>query len=1325
MRVAKTLALLVFVVLFVPSWAAAQTATTGTVVGTVTDPQAAAVVGAKVELRNMGTNEARGQATGGAGQYSFPSLAPGLYKISVTMQGFRTATISDFKVDVAKSYVVDFKLELGQLSEVVQVEATARVELQTTDASVGNALSSEGLLRLGSLTRNAVEFLTLQPLTTPNTSANTGGTVAGARSDQNTYTLDGIDITDNSIAGGDTLRTILPLSVDTVEEFRLGTTNPNATFGRSAGGQVALIGRRGTNSFHGTGFWYHQNDELNANSWTNNRLGIKKAEQKDNRFGGRVGGPIWKDKTFFFGSYEGRRFPQSFDILRFVPSADMRSGILHFRDAAGNNVAYNLATSMLCGPTNSSRCDPRGVGISPTISALMALYPTGNDPAASAGNQSADGLNIIGFRSTAGAPLKDDYVVFRLDHNFSSKWRFNGSYNYFRRLQTLGVGNQELDIRGGSARFVGIGPTRGDGVTAGLVTQITPSLLNTFKFGWIRDRNATQRISPSASATSLALSGTNTSAGFVALDPTRGLLDAPIDVGTQRARTQGNKNRNFQFIEDMSFTRGTHVFQWGGNIRYLPTLHVRDDKVVGSLASLVASLNAGASAAFTTIPATNRPPTCPQGSTTATNCLAQGDVSRWDRLYTASLGLIDNVSILMTRDGSLKPQPLGTSLIADTTLKAFDFYFQDTWRISPSFTLTYGLAYQWQTPPTEKDGKQTFIIDNLTGQILTGSGYIEAKHGAALRGQVFNPQLAYVPINSADRSRIYDIDWTNVAPRVSAAWSPPYDSGWLGKLFGARKSVVRGGFGIVYDRLNTVQSVIIPTLGVGFAQTISVNAPACNASGAGGANCSPASGPTDPANSRFRVGVDGTIPLPMVPAAAIPIVPSRPFGEVLSFQVDPDFKVGRSYSIDFTIQRELPWSLLLEVGYAGRLGRNLPQSINFNSAPFFHKDTASGQTFAQAFDVIATALRAGQLPSAIAQQPWFENQLPGAGNAAVRCSAATFPSSTASFASRLGTTFTDGQLFNLFSAIDGCRTTLGLSTFGNQQVLELFMRTDGGRSNYHAFIATLRKRTSHGLLFDLNYTLSKSLDQVGAVQNSASYYSSSFFPDIEYGPSFFDRRHVLNAAVLYDLPFGRGRKFGLSSSAFDKFIGGWYVSSIFRANSGLPVTVTESDQVFGGGLNFNFDTGAIPTTDPLSFGNGVNRGVRGSGGIGTAGDPAGCSAAGICGSGLNLFSDPAAAFNNYRKILLGSDGRSGRANPLRGLRNWNLDMSFGKKTSVTEQVQIVFSFDFFNIFNHPVFNTPALSLASRASFGVITSQFVPPNRNAGSRWIQFGFRVEF
>lgn len=1245
----------------------AQTAATGTVSGTVKDSSGAVVPGAEVQLIDLATNQSRNQVTNDIGQYIFPTVLPGEYKVTVTMPGFRQAVVSQLKVDVAKSYLVNLTLEVGEVADTIEVAATSAVELRTLDSTVGTSVRGEQLLRLPNPNRSAVTMLTLQPMVQPMRGVGVlgGGQVAGARSDQSTFNLDGADATDLVAGTAGYTGTLgaptpmIPVPAESVEELQVSTTNPNATFGRSAGGQMNLVTRRGTNALHGSAYWYHQNDNLDANRWEFNRVGIKKPELKDNRFGFSLGGPIVKDRTFIFGHYEGRRFPKSVSVARLVPSSSLKTGILRFRDAAGNVVSYPIANF-----------DPRNKGLSPVVADLWNRLPDGNDATL------GDGLNHLGFRAPADATSTSDFAVLRLDHSFNDRWRFDGTYRYSRE-NTLDV--SQLDIAGLTA-----GATKGKAIPlAGtpvqprfssmrLTGQISPTLVNEFGFGYARNWWAYKRVAPFPQ-----VKGTN-----AAIMAALGFLDQGIDVDTQRARSRVWRDHLWQFTDNVSWIKGKHTFQFGGTWRRTPVFHQRDDKVVGSLTSLVAELDRGTAVA---IPSSSRPPTCGAGVTT--NCLSAGDVTRWDRLFAAALGMVDKAGVLMARDGSLKPLPPGTPLEINAQFHAVEFYASDIWRVRPSLTLSLGLTYQVQTPPVDQDGKQTFITDAATGEILSAAHYYGRRRAAAQQGDVYNPTLGYVPIRQSNRKYLYDIDWNNLGPRVAAAWNPSFQEGVLGTLFGQGKTVIRGGYSRVYDRINGVGIVMIPILGVGFAQTITCIGPRIDGTCAGS---------SDPTNA-WRLGVDGSsVPLPAAPAVKVPIVPRAPFEEVLSFSIDSALKVGRSDSINFTIQREMPGNMLLEIGYAGRLGRNLHQSSQLSAVPYFMKDKASGQTLAQAFDAVAQQLRAGVSPTAVAPQPWFENQLKGASFCGTSCTIALARAQSAAFQ--------NGLLNSLWTFIQ-LRRPGGAIT--NMQVLDLWVRQDQGRSNYHSGFLSLRKRFSHGLALDLNYTLSRSLDQYGLNQEFIGVVSNGFDLNLDYGPTLWDRAHVVNGHWIYELPIGRS-----GSNFARKLLGGWYTAGIVTANSGLPLTVGQHPQVFGGDpINFAITAGAIPTRKP-DFGNSTHQGVSGSGGVGTTGNPA------AKGTGLNLFSNPEDVYKSFRHVLISQDGRHGRG-VLRGLPRWNLDMSVGKRTAITEEVQAVFSVDLFNILNRVEFNDPGLSLLAPATFGVLSSQFANP------RQIQFGLRFEF
>ncbi len=1231
-----------------------QTATTTKISGVVTDAKGAVIQGATVKLIDTATKLEKTDVTNHDGLYAFPAIEPGIYDISIAASGFRTTTISAVKADISAAKTVDVTIEVGSLSEQITISASTQADLQRDDSSVGNVIDQNRIKQLPNLTRQTGFLLQLQPGTAP------AGEVMGARSDQTTFNLDGIDVTDNVIA--QPFFTVIPTPNESIAEFRVTVANPNATFGRSAGAQVTLVTKRGSDHFHGSVYDYYQNDNLNANTWTNNRLRIARPPFHDQLFGGSVGGPLRKNKLFFFFNYEAERQTSTSDITRIVPTQTFRNGLLRFRDASGAVFTVNPQT-----------LDPRGLGSNPQILSLLRLMPLPNN------SSFGDGLNTGGFSANLPSDAHSDFGVLRLDYQLNQNWSFQAKGAAARQI-FRGPSQVDLAQLKGVRRF----PFRPRNLTFALVGNLRPNLVNELRYGYVYESTAFQSAAPKP------LSGFNVAVnlapGAQDSDPNLALLDEPVDVDTLRTSEQMLRSGNNQFVDNATWSKGTHAFSFGGSLRRITTFHFRSDRVIGSLTTPVAAIGA---AGNIQIPATERPPTC--AAPIIQNCLQAQDLNRYDQFYASLLGLVDSVSYLAVRDAQLKPLPIGTGLVNDTVLHHWEFYLSDVWRLKPSLTLNYGLMYQWHTAPVDSQGRQTVLTYKDTGKLIDPQDYLRQKAAAAEAGEIFNPDIAYVPVKQAGLDGVFKTYRKDLSPRVSLAWQPSFKSGILGFVLGNRRAVIRGGYGLVYDRVNTVSTVLIPIVGVGFGQTLTLRAP------------------TNALGQPFRAGIDGPIPVPQNFATSSPIVPTKPFGETLSFSVDPNIADPRNHVFNFTIQRELPGKILIEAGYVGRLGRNLFQNVNLNSAPYFFKDKKSNQRFSEAFDAVAAQLRAGASPFTVTPQPWFENQINLTG------SPFQFLGPTRFLALAFTGDFVVGNLNNVWN--------LGMDFFtptpyNNQQSVDLFVRTSLGRSNYHAMFISVHRRALHGLTFDANYTLSKSLDQIGqtqgAIGGAPTQFSSSFNPDIDYGPSDFDARHLFNVNAVYELPFGPGRRFR-AGNVVDKLIGGWHIAGIFQAQSGFPLTVTQGFQVFGAGAVFGNGTGAIPL-GPTDFGNEVHSGVLGSGGIGTAGSPI------TGGTGLNLFADPEKAFNSFRRVQISKDGRSGRG-VLRGFPRWQLDVSIGKTAKIKEQMKVGVTFDFFNIFNRVNFVDPVLNLNNTSGFGVVTSQLV--NSIYKPRTIQVSARFEF
>lgn len=1298
-------------VLLIPSSLYAQGASTTTVTGTVTDQKGASVPGAVVELRNAATNDARTQSTGDTGLYTFASVPPGDYKITIKKDGFRTTVVGPLNAQVGRPSTVDVTLEIGTVAQTVEVQAGAAVELQTLDAAVGNVLDQKSLQNIPSLARDATALLLLQPLANPGFNApgspgssgegdNTGGQIAGARSDQNTFLLDGGDATDSTAGSGQysgtnftaTPRAVVPTPIESLEEFRVVTTNSNASFSRSAGGEVQMVTRRGGNAFHGAAYEYLQNNVLNANTWDRNSTKRANPALRDNRFGGRLGGPIWKDKTFFFVHYEGRRFVSSTDIQRRVPSCDMKRGILHFGGAEYNlnpgtiNDCANVPVAPAnCGTVATpAPCDPRNLGLNPVIKAVWAQEPAGNQPSCGTAVAS-DGINTLCFAAPVGIPLNEDFGVIRLDHNITSKWQASASYRYGKTTFSSPV---QVDIGGalpgdtlGQPKSVTKRPLAPRYLVLNLTGQITSQLTSQSTFNWLRHWWEWATLHPTTIPGPMGgfaqASGLNASLSILGEGIGTGMQ--PINVDTQNARSRLWNGKDYNFGENLSWLKGKHLIQFGGRAEWQRFFHRRDDKVVGGLTSpvfTVGRLSSGSHVGGIPFPVN-----------------FSGSSSRWRTDYASILGIVERSQELFTRQSDFSPNTPGTPLLQHTVVDSDALYVSDTWRIKPSFTLTLGLNWGVQLPPYESSGEQTIVVDHSTGKPVNFDNYIATRKSSALAGQLYNPQLDYVPIKQTGRKYPYDPDWKNFSPRIAFAWNPSYTSGLLGDLFGNRKSVLRGGFSRVYDRINGVGIVMIPALGVGFGNNLRCAGPQKTAAGA--IACQATTGVNSNPGNAFRIGTDGTV-IPTPGLAAIPsgqpLIPgtNSPF-ETLDFRIDPHRKIGYANTFDLTFQRELRGGMLLEIGYVGNYASRLYQGYGLQQVPYMY--TLGGQTFAKAFSNIAQAVLANPniARTAIPNQPFIETFLAGQCAGYTSCTQMVVSKPGAANPNAFADDLSGFATFNLTDFWEQYEPANGGSDFG--QVLDSYIIGSHGHSNYNAGFLSLRKTTSVGLTFNFNYTLSHAFDQIGQNQESLNETSDAFNLDRDYGSAQFDRRHAITTLLTYDLPFGRGR---LSTGNWaNKVIGGWNVSGVWVFATGIPLDVadiTDSCQEFGQGAVFGNCSAYFPADGKYRS--------------------------------ASVHQDPATgaltAYSNLPGFIppdLTIYGRTGRGY-LRGLNRWNVDFGLSKTTKITERISTRFDCQMTNVFNHVMFNDPSVDLGS-GNFGLLRTQYNQP------RFIQFGLRLDF
>src|SRR5438552_3080903 len=822
-----TVVLAIFCSMNVPS-SRAQAVSTGVVTGQVVDPQDKFVVGAAVTLTDVSTGSARTTQTNDVGRYVFTQVPPGTYNVSVTKEGFSQTRISDQSVAVGLTLTVNVQLKVGTSSQTVEVTYTPGAELQTMNSTMGTTIDGNSVLLLPNIGREAAALATLQPAVTPN------GYTAGAVNDQNTYQLDGGNISDdmagsnniytpslanpNPVATGGAATGVIPTPVESIEEVKVSVNNQTTDFNSSAGSQVQMVTKRGTNQFHGSLYEYYLDSRVGgANTWDNNRLGVANPSAHRNRFGGSLGGPLtpsfWGGRTYLFANYEGLRYPFNTTIEREVPSALLRQGIVQINNS-GTVTQYNFNPSL--GPLATCQggpCDPRGIGFNTLVQKIWnTQMPMPNDPSA------GDTLNTQGFLAPISLPVTSNFGVVRMDHDFGSKWHFMGSYRYYH---FQAVTANQTDIGGvlpgdtlGQYKSAISRPLVPSYYVAGLTTNITPTFTNDFHYSYTRNfwqwNSALAPPQLSGLPAPIEIGGesgsTNHNTAY------GGGQDAliPYNVDTQDVRARYWDGHDHAIRDDLSLIHGNHLFQFGGLYQHTLDIHQRDDNGVSTFTGLV-YVSGGTSATNMAMPTAYQPAGLPSSQLT----------SVWQPLYEQVLGIITQPQVIYTRSGSnlTLNSPPNTPVTAHSIIPTYNVYFSDSWRMRPTFTFTYGLAWTLEMPPYETNGMQTMAVDQ-SGTPITAENYLRNRQTSALNGQVFLPQLGYELVGNAGRKYPYNPFYGGFSPHVAAAWNPRFTNGVLGKVFGQGHTVIRGGWSRIFGRLNGVDLVLVPLLGSGPLQPI-------------------------------------------------------------------------------------------------------------------------------------------------------------------------------------------------------------------------------------------------------------------------------------------------------------------------------------------------------------------------------------------------------------------------------------------------------------------------------------------------------------------------
>ncbi|MBZ5571690.1 MAG: carboxypeptidase-like regulatory domain-containing protein [Acidobacteriia bacterium] len=1291
--------------------------------GTVVDPSGSMVAGATVILENAESNLRRTVTSGTQGEYQFVALPPGTYVLTVTATGFERYQQAGLQLLVSTPATANVHLRVGGTTEVVTVTSEAPV-LNTVDASLGNSFDENQVRQIPLEGRNVPDLLSLQAgvaytgnrpdIDKDQDSRN--GSVNGARSDQSNITLDGVDVNDQS--SGYAFTSVLPVTLESVQEFRVTTSNYNADQGEDSGAQVALVTKSGTNGFHGSLYEYHRNTVTSANDYFVKQAELATGQPNEpdkllrNIFGVSVGGPIKKGRLFFFVNYEGTRQREQQSTVRAIPTPSLCAGNIRYVNVGGG--ITTITPSML------QTLDPLGAagGINPAIENpghtgyFDTTFCTGqfvtNDPSV------GDGLNYSGFRFRAPVSLDNNAFIARLDYHLTT----DGKHTLFWRGALQNIFNPQAPFLPGAPPEQTL-TDHSKGFVVGYTAVLTPAIVNTFHWGFTRQ-----------------------STGIVGNTNQEWNSFYGLDQGFVYSHNAQTPLHNL--LDDFSWTKGKHTLQFGTNVGFArdPRLSYEHSFSVGKGATNWMAPTGFANTGSYLDPAVAGLP-------------EPASAIQYDYPVLGLLGMVSDIVANYNYDKSGKVlnyivdgqgnpiSPTGAPVKRKYGLNWYEFYGQDSFRIKPNLTVSYGVRWSLFPPPWEVNGFQASptcvpAMNPTTGcpswAYNLGTEFNQnAKNMMQGIGYAATPLVSFVLGGPANNGRgFYNFSKSDFSPRISFAYSPRPEGGWLRKVFGDNdKSVIRGGFSRVYDRA-----------GMELLSTFDANAPGGLAATVQNPCCVP--GYDDAANAP-RISNINKIPVfgptnqqffQPAPPGAFPQTPP-PLGQAITWGVDQSLKTPYSWAFDFSIARELPQRFSLQLSYVGRLGRHLLTQRDLRQ-PIDLVDPKTGT------DYFAAATRLAQL----AQQNMPSNQVTDA----VVGKTAAFWHDMIPKAAGYQDLFT-GIPFgtNLVGAIYDLYYFSGDSYLGNEVVglgnldiyyglgdsngNALFFNNPGGvpvpgdalnnqattmygwssigSSSYHGLQASLRKQLGSGIQFDLNYTYSKSIDitsnatrlgfsssvNVGA---PGSRLVNGWDPGGRRAISDFDTTHQINADWVIELPFGRGKRYaGNASGVRNGFIGGWQLSGLMRWTSGFPFTVD----------NGNF----WPTDwDEQGIANMVVKPRTGHFKQSTG--------------AVSVFANPATAFTDFAHPF---PGQSGSRNAVRGDGFVGVDMALAKRWQMPwESQSLQFRWETFNLFNQVRFN--ALSgLGTQACACIASLQQVPGTFGnytgllTQPRVMQFALRYEF
>lgn len=1093
----------------------AQVGTSG-VSGIVKDQNGAGVAGATVTLSNPATAFSRSVVTSGDGAYAFAGIPPATYRLEVAATGFKKLVNSDLRLLVDSPIRFDPAIEPGDVTAVVDVTSnTIDSIVNTQDASLGNNFVPEQITQLPTDLRRVADLLTLQPGVTRE------GYVAGGRSDQANITLDGVDINDQQ-NGGRTEQfqtsqdTVLRATAESVEEFRITTANANANQGRSSGAQISMIVKSGTNDFHGSMFYFYRPTRFSANSFFNNaagrytatdfavisglaEAGQERAPRPDlarDIFGGSLGGPIIKDKLFFFYSYEGQRQDQGISVVRTVPMAHVGQGSLRF-----------LGTGPTCtgGVCTLTLADLNSVysqaGINPlavqALNAAATSYPVNDDSV-------GDGINIGGYRFNSATTTKENTHTARFDYTINAS-----QSAYFRAVV-------QHDFLTGVSQFPDTPNTsrwsHPWGIVAGHNWSISNNKINNFRYGLTR-----QAFTTTGDSTAPSISFR--------------FVFSPLLFTRSVDRITPTHN----ITDDFTWIKGNHTLQFGGNVRLIQNKRIDFGSAYDS-AITNPSFYASSGRVLD------------RAVTAAGYSFATSQRTIIQNTAAALIGRFSQYSGNYTFDFDGNPLAQGTPTDRNFATEEYDAYVQDAWKIRSNLTLTLGLRYGISRPVYEKNGFQVVPTEPL-------GDFFERRKAAAEKGIALNDLIEFERGGPANNGPgFYETDWNNWQPRAAIAWSPSFKSGFLGTLFGKnRESVFRGGFGITADHFGGQLAVSFNALStIGFTQEITIAANTYNITGCP-ANC----GPLFTGYNQTIRGLPG-VPVSPEQRFSTPADEDQRIESSLDATIKTPKHYTWNVSWGRQLPKGLYFEASY-IGRKARnllAARDVMALNNLVDPSGTDWYTAAGQLHS----LRAADTPLASIPNIAYFNHFFPNAGPSLAEFWGDSDYASMTPTQAVYymVARDGYDILDWTFVQLALDDDFSGAGAWSNLFFHPQYAAFSAFSSAAKSDYNGGTFSLRQRLGDTLTYDINYTFAKSFDSASGLQTGDSYGSQFILnplrPQDNYSVSDFDIRHSINSNFIFQLPVGKGKKFysGVGSWG-DALIGGWQLSGIARWNSGLPI----------------------------------------------------------------------------------------------------------------------------------------------------------------------------